>query len=77
MRFVPNYCVSYHGAFHNAGCAFEIDREDAEEMSRHGTVVADEPDAVEVCVDTVEHGAEPEETVAARKPGRPKKSETE
>lgn len=77
MRFVPNYCVSYHGAFHNAGCAFEIDRDDAEEMSRHGTVAEDAPDAVEVGVDMAESGVEPEEPAAVRKPGRPKKSDIE
>lgn len=110
MRFVPNYCVSYHGEFHNAGCAFEIDREDAEEMSRHGTVAedapadvknppatgenapaaaedthmpeGDEPAVAEACMDTAESGVEeskpePEETTPARKPGRPKKNDTE
>lgn len=96
MRFVPNYCVSYHGEFHNAGCAFEIDREDAEEMSRHGTVAEDAPadvkdppatgedapKAAEARMDTVEIGVEesklePEETAPVRKPGRPKKNDTE
>lgn len=96
MRFVPNYCVSYHGEFHNAGCAFEIDREDAEEMSRHGTVAEDAPadvkdppatgedapKAAEARMDTAESGVEeckpePEETTPARKPGRPKKNDTE
>lgn len=61
MRFVPNYCVSYHGEFHNAGCAFEIDPQDTEEMSRHGTVVQDAPPV------------EPEEPEPRR--GRPKKTE--
>lgn len=61
MRFVPDYCVSYRGAFHYAGCAFEIDPKDAEEMSRHGTVMQEV------------RPVEPEEPEPRR--GRPKKTE--
>lgn len=66
MRFVPNYCVSYHGEFHNAGCAFEIAREDAEEMSRHGTIIQEAamPD----------EQTEPDMDEQPRR-GRPKKTE--
>lgn len=67
MRFIPHYCVSYHGTFHNTGCAFEIDREDAEEMSRHGTIVEGESAAMEG-----ESAADDK-----RKPGRPRKHDTE
>lgn len=42
MKFTPNYCVSYRGVFHNAGCAFEIDPQDAGEMSGHGTITQEE-----------------------------------
>lgn len=66
MRFVPNYCVSYHGAFHNAGCAFEIDREDAEEMSRHGTVIQEAA--------VPDQQIEPDMDGQTRR-GRPKKTE--
>lgn len=66
MRFVPNYCVSYHGVFHNAGCAFEIDREDAEEMSKHGAIIQEAamPDQL----------PEPDMDGQPRR-GRPKKAE--
>lgn len=42
MKFIPDYRVSYKGCFYETDEAFEIDPEDAEEMSRHGEVV-DEP----------------------------------
>lgn len=42
MRFIPNYRVCYKGVFYECDDEFEIDPEDAEEMSEHGEVV-DEP----------------------------------
>lgn len=45
MKFTPNYTVSYKGAFHPAGKAFDIDTEDAAEMQQHGKI--DETPAAE------------------------------
>lgn len=42
MRFRPKYTVLYRGEFYYPDEEFDIDPEDAEEMSRHGEVV-DEP----------------------------------
>lgn len=70
MKFVPNYCVSYRGEFHRAGSSFEINQEDVQEMSKHGTVFSDaKPEAA----------AKPEVEIKAdepqKRPGRPKKEE--
>lgn len=59
MKFTPNYTVSYHGMFHPAGKQFDISDVDATEMRKHGTV---------------EVAGAPEQP-AAKKPGRPKKTE--
>lgn len=67
MKFVPNYNVSYHGDFYRAGHPIEINQEDVQEMSKHGTFVTDIEQVSENSVDE-----EPK-----RKPGRPKKSENE
>lgn len=68
MIIVPKYTVSYKGILRATGKPFEIDEKDEAEMSKHGSVVADnavgeeKPDAIK----TEKH----------KKPGRPKKAET-
>lgn len=41
MKCIPKYTVSYHGIWHDAGRAFDIDEKDAEEMKNHGEVVGE------------------------------------
>lgn len=66
MRFIPNYCVSYHGEFHSAGRPFEIDQSDAQEMSKHGSIIQEEI--------TTDQQIEPDMDEQPRR-GRPKKTE--
>lgn len=49
MKFTPTkYAVMYHCERHPVGVSFEIDKKDAEEMSKHGTVELETtPDVVE------------------------------
>lgn len=41
MKCIPKYTVSYRGRWHDAGRAFDIDAADANEMKKHGEVVAE------------------------------------
>ncbi|NBI10250.1 hypothetical protein D1641_09540 [Colidextribacter sp. OB.20] len=70
MKLIPFYRVSYHGDFHEAGKPFQIDPEDREEMSRHGTILA-------ISKTVVDKPQEPVEAPAELKPkrGRPRRTE--
>ena len=41
MKCIPRYTVSYRGIWHEAGRAFEIDAEDADELKKHGEIVGE------------------------------------
>lgn len=80
MKFTPDYRISYHGEFHNAGIPFDIEDKDVKEMSAHGVisgVKAQKPETTpeseeEVAVEeTVTEQGEPEEEQPKR--GRAKK----
>lgn len=73
MTFIPKYAVSYRGVIHKAGVPFEIDADDAADMTAHGEIVSGKA--------APESEKEPDESKddeiveqPVRKAGRPKKS---